>query len=106
VVKTFPKLTALNQLLNPLLKKNCALKEILPPKLDAEQRPKQEVILPMSTMVIVPTKLLLALGKQMAVSFMFLHTMMVTTMEELTSEPEVVQRKNSLISVSMTFTRE
>jgi hypothetical protein len=101
VVKTFPKLTALNQLLNPLLKKNCALKEILPPKLDAEQRPKQEGSLPM-----VPTKLLLALGKQMAVSFMFLHTMMVTTMEELTSEPEVVQRKNSLISVSMTFTRE
>jgi hypothetical protein len=81
------------------LRPNNALKEILPLKPDAEQRPKQEGSLPM-----VPTKLLLALGKQMAVSLMFLHTMTVTTMEELTSEPEVVQRRNSLISVSMTFT--
>jgi hypothetical protein len=97
-------LTALNQLLKPLLLKNSALKEILPLKLDAEQRPKKEVSQPMSTMVTVPTKHLLELGTQTVASFTYRHTMTVGTMEKLTSEQVEMQRRNSMISASMTST--
>jgi hypothetical protein len=57
-------------------------------------------------MVILSTKHLLELGKQTVVSFTYLHTMTVGTMEELTLELEVALKRNSLISVSMTFTLE